>query len=127
MTPITHKRKLKNLEATLSDLSLLQERYPSAFTPKGVGVVKPLKVNIVDDIKADIELSGLDLTLGQIKRVLGFWCSRKFYLKSIVRESVRVDLHGAPAGPVMQDEKVNAQGKIEAINLNRMLSEATLL
>ncbi len=126
MTPITHKRKLKNLESTLSDLLLLQERFPSAFTPKGCGNVNPLKINIASDIYEEIERNGICLTQAQVKRVLGFWCSRKFYLKAIVRENVRVDLSGMPSGHVTQEEKFIAKGKIEAINLNRMLSESML-
>jgi ProP effector len=126
MTPITHKRKLKNLESTLSDLLLLQAHYPSAFAPKGGAKVKPLKLKIAADIHADIDMERINLTHGQVRRVLGFWCSRKFYLKAIVSEEVRVDLNGTPAGPVAQEDKMVAKEKIEAISLNRMLNEGVL-
>lgn len=127
MTSITHKRKLRNLEETLSDIALFQEHFPKAFPPKGAAKVKPLKVNIAPIIEVALKEKGLEMELGRIKRALGFWCSRKFYLKAVVSEQHRVDLNCHLVGEVTESEKVSAQAKVESINLQRLLTETTIL
>lgn len=127
MSSITHKRKLKNLEGTLADLDVLQQHFPKAFPPKGKAVVRPLQVNIAPIIEMSLKEKGCDLELSRIKRALGFWCSRKFYLKAVVREQHRVDLNGHLVDEVTESEKLSAQAKVESINLQRLLTETTIL
>ncbi len=127
MSTITHKRKLRNLEETLADLELLQQHFPRAFPPKGKAVVKPLQVNIAPKLEDALKQQGCELGVSRIKRVLGFWCSRKFYLKAIIREQHRVDLNGQIIEDVTEAEKASAQAKVESINLQRLLNETPVL
>jgi sRNA-binding protein len=127
MTTITHKRKLRNLEETLADLEILQQYFPKAFPPKGKAVVKPLQVNIVPILEEALKKHGCALGTSRIKRALGFWCSRKFYLKAVIREQHRVNLNGHSVEDVTEAEKASAQTKVESINLQRLLTETPVL
>ena len=127
MNSLTHKRKLRNLEETLEDLSLLQQQFPKAFPAKGEGKVLPLQENIAEKIEVELRHRGIELSLARVKRALGFWCSRKFYLKAITREQNRIDLEGQAVSPVKESEKQHALSRVESINLQRLLNETPVI
>ncbi|MBU2711622.1 ProQ/FINO family protein [Zooshikella harenae] len=75
---------------------LLAEQWPKAFDIK---CPKPLKVGIKEDL-----LKVTDVSEGQVKQGLRWYCHRSVYEKTLKQGAVRIDQFGEPAGLVSKDE-----------------------
>ncbi|MGI0117542.1 ProQ/FINO family protein [Zooshikella sp. RANM57] len=75
---------------------LLAEQWPKAFDIKSP---KPLKVGIKEDL-----LKIADVSEGQIKQGLRWYCHRSVYEKTLKQGAMRIDQFGEPAGFVSKEE-----------------------
>jgi ProP effector len=80
-------------------IAVLAERFPAAFFVRG-HCRKPLKVGIRDDLVAVAP----DLHPATLRAALRCYTGNAAYLDALRRDTVRVDLAGAPAGTVSADQ-----------------------
>lgn len=124
MASITATRRQRQFEQMLGDLHALQQRFPKAFPVKGSETkVSPLKINIDQDLTDALKGTDLELSNNQVRKVLQFWCSRRFYLKSFKTSSHRVNLAGEPRELVTDKDREDAQKRRDAIDLQRALMD----
>jgi ProP effector len=71
--------------------------YPEAFFPRGLAV-KPLKVGISNDIPAELPA----------RKFLSAYTSHPRYLVALQAGAARIDLTGAPAGDVTEEQAAHA-------------------
>ncbi|UIF88416.1 ProQ/FinO family protein (plasmid) [Cupriavidus necator] len=79
----------------------LQQRFPEAF-PRKPAPKLPLKVGILADLAA--QAGALGLTEDQLRAALGTWCRGQRYWAGLAAGAARVDLTGAAAGTVTEQE-----------------------
>ncbi|MBU2705330.1 ProQ/FinO family protein [Zooshikella marina] len=75
---------------------LLAEQWPKAFNIKSP---KPLKVGIKEDL-----LAATNVSEGQVKQGLRWYCHRSVYEKTLKQGAVRIDQHGMAVGLVSKEE-----------------------
>lgn len=97
--------KNKNRAANQAAVARICELYPQAFNRDAV---KPLKIGIQEDLLADEKLAK-----GKIKRALASYVRSPMYYKSLVSGADRVDLSGAAAGQVTEQEAEHAKAMLK--------------
>lgn len=92
------------------NIDLCNALFPLAF-PKRITRVElqPLKIGINDDLFIALNEAGHAVSMKAIRRMLGHWCSRPFYLKAFKKSQVRIDLQGQPVAPLTDEEKLIAK------------------
>lgn len=86
--------------------------FPKAFPKKGAEKVMPLKVGIAGELRTALADAGHEISMKAVRRLLTYWCSRNFYLKSFKRADFRIDLAGNPAGEVTDQQRVIAKEEL---------------
>ncbi|WP_338924392.1 ProQ/FinO family protein (plasmid) [Pseudomonas silesiensis] len=122
MSSITVARKTRWFNLMNTHLEVIQKLFPLAFPAKGEPV-KPLKTKVSVDLVEALKESNPDITADHVQRVLGYWCSRRFYLKSFKEATHRIDLAGQPVEEVSEADRENAQKRRDAIDLQRATTE----
>lgn len=122
MSSITDARKKRSFSLMIEHLQLIQTKFPKAFPPKGEPV-NPLKTKVANDLAEALKESHPEITSTNLQRVLGYWCSRRFYLKSFKDATHRINLDGEPVEPISDADRENAQKRREAIDLQRAMIE----
>src|SRR4051812_4076739 len=90
-------QRLQGLKESAQAIALLQEKWPCAF-PKKYGAVKPLARSVKEAVVA-----GMDWDLYYTSGVLAAWKSRLAYCDAILRDTIRVDIHGNATNEVVDD------------------------
>lgn len=94
------------LEESKKTLEMLCERFPNTFfNSDHKESVKPLKNGIRHEILA---LYPEQFDKYALRVALGFYCSRKHYLKSVLTHTVRVDLDGNLCGEITDENRETA-------------------
>ncbi len=80
------------------------------FTRQGA---RPLAIGIREQMIADAEARGLDITVSHIKQGLYDYINRVVYLKALTLGSSRFDMTGQPNGEVTPEQQQDAQRKLD--------------
>jgi ProP effector len=92
------------------NIDLCNTLFPLAFPKRVSGVdLKPLKIGINQDLFIALNEAGHPVSSKAIRRMLGHWCSRPFYLKAFNKAQERIDLQGNPVAPLTEEEKLIAK------------------
>ncbi|GGO75814.1 hypothetical protein GCM10011348_01500 [Marinobacterium nitratireducens] len=105
------KPKSKNRAANQAAVQLLIDTYPKTFSRSQV---RPLKIGIQEDLLADDKVSK-----NKIKRALASYVRSLAYYRSLQAGADRIDLNGAAAGQVSDQEAEHAKGKLKELNRQR--------
>jgi sRNA-binding protein len=97
----------KRKAAVLATVSLLAERFPSAFFTVE-GRRRPLKIGIATDICEAVP----DINKEHLQWALARYCMSPGYLKSLTTGAVRVGLSGAAFGDVTEEAAVKAHAML---------------
>ncbi|WP_409265046.1 ProQ/FINO family protein [Morganella morganii] len=81
-----------------------------AFTQQGA---RPLAIGIREQMIADSETRGLDITVSHIKQGLYDYINRVVYLKALTLGGSRFDMTGQPNGEVTPEQQQDAQRKLD--------------
>jgi sRNA-binding protein len=96
-----------NAAATDRIRAQLAERWPALFNPQKPA---PLAIGINDALLAALP----DITAGQLRRVLGGWCSRPRYLAALTAGADRHGLEGVQ-GAVTEEQAADAAERFKAV------------
>ena len=91
--------------------ALMGEKFPKTFSLVEAEI-KPLKVGISNDIVQSLSKTATDEFKKDLSIFLGWYVKRRAYHKSIVRESMRIDLQGNEVEPISEDNKQHAKRKL---------------
>lgn len=80
------------------------------FTRQGA---RPLAIGIREQMIADAEARGLDITVSHIKQGLYDYINRVVYLKALTLGGSRFDMTGQPNGEVTPEQQQDAQRKLD--------------
>lgn len=80
------------------------------FTMQGA---RPLAIGIREQMIADAETRGLDITVSHIKQGLYDYINRRVYLKALTLGGSRFDMTGQPNGEVTAEQQQDAQRKLD--------------
>ncbi|KGP46387.1 ProQ/FINO family protein [Morganella morganii] len=80
------------------------------FTRQGA---RPLAIGIREQMIADAEARGLDITVSHIKQGLYDYINRVVYLKALALGGSRFDMTGQPNGEVTAEQQQDAQRKLD--------------
>ncbi len=80
------------------------------FTQQGA---RPLAIGIREQMIADAEARGLDITVSHIKQGLYDYINRVVYLKTLTLGGSRFDMTGQPNGEVTPEQQQDAQRKLD--------------
>lgn len=80
------------------------------FTEQGA---RPLAIGIREQMIADAEARGLDITVSHIRQGLYDYINRRVYLKSLTLGGSRFDMTGQPNGEVTPEQQQDAQRKLD--------------
>lgn len=100
-----HRITQAQYQEVFANIDICNALFPKTFPKRGGAQVKPLKVGIAKELQAALAASGHDVSMNAIRRLLTYWCSRNFYLKSFKKAVNRIDLAGEPAGAVTEDQR----------------------
>ncbi|XOD00659.1 ProQ/FINO family protein [Burkholderia sp. 22PA0099] len=95
----------KPVNPTVLAIGKLQRRFPAAF-PKNPAPKVPLKIGIFKDLVA--HTAELSLDEAQLRDAIKEWCRGSRYWASLVTGAKRVDLTGAEAGEVTEQQAAGA-------------------
>jgi sRNA-binding protein len=101
-----------------SNLEIIKALFPLAFPAEGKTVM-PLKTKIATDLVEALKDSHPDITQAHVQHALGFWCSRRFYLKSFKTATHRIDLTGQPVEELNEASREHAMTRLAASDLQR--------
>jgi ProP effector len=102
--------KEKHFTEMLAHIDTCNELFPMAFPKRASGTtVFPLKIGVKTDLHEALAAAGKPMSMLAIRRMLTFWCSRNFYLKSLKEAAHRIDLHGIPAGELTEEQRLMAR------------------
>ncbi|HGY2267270.1 TPA: ProQ/FINO family protein [Morganella morganii] len=76
-------------------------------------VARPLAIGIREQMIADAEARGLDITVSHIKQGLYDYINRVVYLKALTLGGSRFDMTGQPKGEVTPEQQQDAQRKLD--------------
>jgi ProP effector len=107
MIAITHSKRRAAIDAVLD---LFVERFPRTFAIYEHRR-RPLKIGIHADIAAQLDGA---ITPDELSNALRFYTGNVGYLRSLIAGAARVDLDGAPAGVVSQNEAEHAKALLIA-------------
>ncbi|HHV7361198.1 ProQ/FINO family protein [Morganella morganii] len=110
---ITHAKKRKR---RIDRIAL----YWPVFTLQGA---RPLAIGIREQMIADAEARGLDITVSHIKQGLYDYINRRVYLKALIPGHSRFDMDGQPNGEVTPEQQQDAQRKLVECNNEVMPGE----
>lgn len=113
--PLTLKRRKRKHQRTLDLLATIQTHFPLAFPPQNATPVRPLNPGISAQLRSGLSIRGIDASSEEIRLVLAFWCSQKFYLKGFESSEFRVDISGFESCALTQAEKKNALSRKQAL------------
>ncbi|WP_025151655.1 ProQ/FINO family protein [Morganella morganii] len=82
----------------------------AVFTLQGA---RPLATGIREQMIADAEARGLDITVSHIKQGLYDYINRSVYLKALTLGGSRFDMTGQPNGEVTPEQQQDAQRKLD--------------
>jgi len=102
-------------QAIAAAIGLLVELYPKAFAIYQERR-RPLKLGVHLDLQA--ALDGV-ITVPELHRALGFYCSNPSYLGRLREGTPRLDLDGMPAGTVTIDEEALARARLARIKVKK--------
>lgn len=74
---------------------------------------RPLATGIREQMIADAEARGLDITVSHIKQGLYDYINRRVYLKALTLGGSRFDMTGQPNGEVTPEQQQDAQRKLD--------------
>lgn len=74
---------------------------------------RPLTIGIREQMIADAEARGLDITVSHIKQGLYDYINRVVYLKALTLGGSRFDMTGQPNGEVTPEQQQDAQRKLD--------------
>lgn len=94
------------------------------FTEQGA---RPLAIGIREQMIADAEARGLDITVSHIKQGLRDYINRKVYLKALIPGGSRFDMTGQPNGEVTAEQRQDAQRKLDKWTLLDVIKEKSKL
>jgi ProP effector len=97
----------KEIEDEILPVLVLQ--FPRAFFPRGKSC-RPLRIGIGDELEAALP-DGIDRK--KLRNYLGFYTKLTRYLRELTPGATRIDLNGAPAGTVSEEEALNARRILE--------------
>lgn len=80
------------------------------FTLQGA---RPLAIGIREQMIADAEARGLDITVSHTKQGLYDYINRRVYLKALTLGGSRFDMTGQPNGEVTPEQRQDAQRKLD--------------
>lgn len=83
------------------------------FTLQGA---RPLAIGIREQMIADAEARGLDITVSHIKQGLCDYINRRVYLKALIPGGSRFDMTGQPKDEVTPEQQQDAQRKLDKWN-----------
>ncbi|HVJ31607.1 MAG TPA: ProQ/FinO family protein [Terriglobia bacterium] len=110
----TDKRKL-----TYRDRKLLAEAFPACFVKPGIKAPKrPLRIGIEYEIQRRggvVDADGVKVGWFRLKRALADYCNGRRYQEALIRDDVRIDIDGNPAGPVTPEAKELARARLAEI------------
>lgn len=119
---ITMKKQMP-LEESKKTLEMLCERFPNTFfNSDHKESVKPLKNGIRHEILA---LYPEYFDKYALRVALGFYCSRKHYLKSVLTHTVRVDLDGNLCGEITDENRETALKVLDVFDKRFKTAKAT--
>jgi sRNA-binding protein len=108
-------------QAVTAAIALLAETFPRCFSVYE-GRRRPLKIGIHKDILAAVDGA---LTLPELSKALGAYCSNHVYLGHTRKGAWRLDLDGKPAGTVTADEEAHAKATLVGIRAKKEARAAT--
>jgi len=76
-------------------------------------VARPLGIGMREQMIADAEARGLDITVSHIKQGLYDYINRRVYLKALIPGGSRFDMTGQPNGEVTPEQQQDAQRKLD--------------
>jgi ProP effector len=97
----------KEIEDEILPVLVLQ--FPRAFFPRGKSC-RPLRIGIGDELDAALPV-GIDRK--RLRVYLGFYTKLTWYLRELTPGATRIDLNGAPAGTVSEEDALNARRILE--------------
>lgn len=98
----------KNITDTRNQLMApIIERWPTLFDAKNP---IPLAIGIAEELLNAIP----NITIKQIKQILGYWCNRPRYLKTIITHDERYGLDGAKS-TISEEAKIHALERLKKI------------
>jgi ProP effector len=109
------KNPSKREQAIAATIALLAELYPKCFSIYQERR-RPLKAGIHVDIQAALDGA---ITPGELRQVLGYYCSNPAYLSHLRTGVERFDLNGEPAGAVTDDEETHARAMLASIKAKK--------
>lgn len=96
----------------MSNIDICNTLFPRAFPKKSSPhKPQPLKIGVNADLQVALRAAGYEISMKAIRRMLAFWCSRNFYLKTFQKAEHRIDLNGLAAGDLTPEEKAISQQK----------------
>jgi ProP effector len=108
---MTPQQRRKRSAAYRETLSVVRPLFPSAFPARGRR--PPLKIGILREIAGRLPASGGEApSLTTLRAFLTIWTGSAAYLVSVARRRPRLDLDGAPAGPVDPDHARQAKERL---------------
>jgi sRNA-binding protein len=123
MTSTTAASRMNWFNLMKSNLEVIKTLYPLAFPAEGQPV-KPLKNKVADDLVVALKDSHPDITPAHVQHVLGFWCTRRFYLKSFKAATHRIDLAGQPVEEISEASREHAMNRLDASDQQRAKAKA---
>ena len=100
-----HRITQAQYQEVFANIDICNALFPQAFPKRGGAQVKPLKVGIAKELQSALQAAGHEVSMKAIRRLLTYWCSRNFYLKSFKNAASRIDLAGEPAGEITEEQR----------------------
>ncbi|HBC1012275.1 TPA: ProQ/FinO family protein [Escherichia coli] len=110
--PRTTRRQRKNHRRIMR----LVEAWPELFNPE---TPKPLKVEVFDDLMADVSIRGLSFGQGALRAAVSSYAQSPRYLRVLMAGGARHDLKGQPCGEVTAEEQEAARTRLMVLNEKR--------
>lgn len=108
--PGTHAEHIRE------SLDILYERYPKAFIREGE--IKPLKIGILEDLKADVpKMEGMSVS--KLRGAVRLYTTRLRYLYGVKEGNMRIDLEGNPTEAVTPEHEAYAKERFLEISQKR--------
>lgn len=102
-------------QAAIDAISIFQEHFPVAFPDQQSKSLLPLKKGIDKDLKEDLDTKEIEVSRRTIRLALARWCRRKGYIKAVIKNPNRIDLHGNAMELISESEKQFAKKQLSII------------
>lgn len=107
-----HRITKAQYQEVFAHIDICNALFPKTFPKRGGEKVSPLKVGIAKELQLALAGGGHEVSMNAIRRLLTYWCSRNFYLKSFRSATQRIDLAGEPAGEVTDAQRAIANATL---------------